>query len=132
MQKLIKICPKGMREFKAVIATPGYGYMPANVELFLEDGFTSRDFAKVFAKIAAEAIVFYKGYEDYTVDNISVIIRNVLRAYNKETNTRTFTAHGYKKIADRIITMDSFEIMTKSPDIIWEYMQYKIQDRGLY
>jgi hypothetical protein len=132
MQKLIKICPKGMREFKAVIATPGYRYMPANIELYLNDTFTDRDFAKAYSDIAAEALVFYKGYEDFTVDNISVIIRNVLRAYNKETNTRTFTAHGYKKLADKLITMDSFEITTKGPDVIWEYMNNKLQERGLY
>jgi hypothetical protein len=132
MQKLIKINPKGFRTFQAVIATPGYRYMPANVELYLSDTYTDRDFAKAYSDVAAEAIVFYKGYEEFTVDNISVIIRNVLRAYNKETNTRVFSAHGYKKIADRLITMDSFEIITKGSDVIWEYMNNKLQDHGLY
>jgi hypothetical protein len=132
MNKIITINPKRLREFRAGIFAGEYHYLPANVDIFLDDIYTDRDFAKAFARITTEAIIFYRGYEDMTLDMISIIIRNTLRAYNKEVGQRVFTAHGYKKIAEKLIKMANEDLMVKGHSVVWEYMQHKLQERGLY
>jgi hypothetical protein len=132
MNKIITINPKGLREFRAGIFAGEYHYLPVNVDIYLDDIYTDRDYAKAFARITIEAITFYRGYEDVTLDMISIIIRNVLRAYNKEVGQRVFSAHGYKKISEKLIKMKTNDLMIKGPDVIWEYMNNKLQERGLY
>jgi hypothetical protein len=126
MQKLIKIKPKGHKEFQVMIATHGYEHARVNIELFLPDDFTNMDFARAFSYIVTEAIFFYRGYEDITVDFISLIIRNVLRAYNKEVGQKIFKAHGYKKIADKLFALNNYGLVIDGPFIVWEYMQTKL------